>query len=77
MMVVWVSVTFTSMSSCFAPGSWAMMVMVLSSSMRSINGCVSSSISLISALVGWCFGLRFPYSLMMGFPSGPVVMWKP
>lgn len=45
--VVWVSVTFTWMSSCFAPGSWAMMVMVVSSSSTSIRGSVSALISLI------------------------------
>lgn len=45
--VVWVSVTLTWMSSFFAPGSWARMVMALSSSSMSIRGSVSSFISLI------------------------------
>ncbi len=75
--VVWVSVTFTWMSSFSMPGSWATMVMVLSCSSMSIRGSVSVFISLMSALECWRFGLRFPNCLMIGFPSGPVVIEKP
>lgn len=76
-MVVWVSVMSTWMSSLFVPGSWARMVMVLGSSSMSIRGSVCVSISLISAFVGWWFGFIFPNFFMIGFPSGPVVMEKP
>lgn len=75
--VVWVSVTCTWMSSFFTPGSWATMDISLSCSRISIKGSVSVFISFIRAFEGWRVGSMFPYSLMIGFPSGPVVIEKP
>ncbi len=75
--VVWVSVTSTWMSSFSMPGSWATMVIVLFCSSMSIRGSVSVFISLISALECWRLDFMFPNCLMIGFPSGPVVMEKP